>query len=182
MTTTMTQLAPTADRRAIPRRITQEEREQLAPAYQRMLEDAADLSPAPGFPPFEMLSGEHGSAVRAAFQVGWVYGVRGGHTGPALTDVPLPGSTLRAALETAQRGVSVSGEDGPRVLQSVDYHGSLTSRHGVYWVTRRDEVAERDGRTTIKYEISRWTGLRFRVVATGVNRKSVTALPEFFRR
>ncbi|MFJ3714086.1 MULTISPECIES: hypothetical protein [unclassified Streptomyces] len=179
---TLTQLASVPDRQPIARRATAGELEQLTPAYLRMLSDAADLS-APDVSRYKMLSSEHGSAVRAAFRVGWIYGVRGGHTGPALQGVPLPGSSLRTALEVAQRGVSAaSGEDGPRVLQSAEYHGSLTRHHGVYWVTRRDEVAERDGRTTVKFEISHWTGLRFQVVATQVNRESLTALPEFFRR
>ncbi|MGW1729013.1 hypothetical protein ACWCQK_39915 [Streptomyces sp. NPDC002306] len=79
--------------------------------------------------------------VRPFFELGWVMGVRTGHTGPALVGVPVDPHTVARAfvLLPAERvadpmviAVAQSLDPqhaGPVLWQRVDYHGSVTGRH-----------------------------------------------------
>ncbi len=50
-------------------------------------------------------------------------------------------------------------DDGPVLWQKVDYHGSLTQRHGTYWVTAIHAHADTFGEAPeVRYDISEMTG------------------------
>ncbi|MGR3938423.1 hypothetical protein [Streptomyces sp. BRA346] len=71
---------------------------------------------------------------RRAFVLGFVTGVRTGHTGPALADRALPAADLSAAMRDSR------SED--LIDREVQYHGSLTRHHGYYYISgviRRSE-------------------------------------------
>ncbi|MGW5591393.1 hypothetical protein [Streptomyces sp. NPDC003857] len=69
-------------------------------------------------------------------------------------------------------------DDGPVLWQKVDYHGSLTQRHGIYWVTAIHAHADTFGEAPeVRYDISEMTGRRPVVMARNVRRRSLTPLP-----
>ncbi|WP_237277399.1 hypothetical protein [Streptomyces caniscabiei] len=91
--------------------------------------------------------------VRPFFELGWAMGVRTGHTGPAVADVPVDRATVAYAFvllmsehAADRQAIAVARmldphHAGPLLWQKVDYHGSLTQRHGTYWA--RDPRARR---------------------------------------
>ncbi|MEV0254797.1 hypothetical protein AB0H82_11115 [Streptomyces sp. NPDC050732] len=72
--------------------------------------------------------------VRPFFELGWALGVRTGHTGPAMAGVPVDRATVAHAWGMLRCVRVVPQLAGPVVWQKVRYHGSLTQRHGAYWV------------------------------------------------
>ncbi|WP_189192649.1 hypothetical protein [Streptomyces albiflavescens] len=117
---------------------------------------------------------------RPVFEVGWICGVRTGHTGPALADVPLPPYVLGTALSSLAS--AVGGEaPGPELLQLVSYHGSVEGAHGRYWVTRIHREADAHGQELVTYRLSTYTQGRLRDALHGVHAESVTALPQHFQ-
>ncbi|MGW2863407.1 hypothetical protein [Streptomyces sp. NPDC001205] len=157
--------------------LSEHEEEQSEAAFAQALRDSA----LPGGEPYS-LPYELDSAMRSLFRVGWVYGVRSGHTGPALANVPLPASSLRERLGSVVAAALCTALGRPRLMQKVSYHGSLREYHGRYWVTRIDEKVTLLGDVSFKYELSEWTGARFRCVVSNVNAHSVSGLPEYFDR
>ncbi|MFI1401161.1 hypothetical protein [Streptomyces sp. NPDC020681] len=121
------------------------------------------------------------NAARPLFELGWLTAVRNGHTGPALAGVALPGAMAEEAFGGLARAMAPRDVAAGLLLeQRVSYHGSLTSRHGRYWVTAIAETVERDGTgQDCRYELSVWTGSRYRVVVTNVRGQSITPLPHF---
>ncbi|MGW1193666.1 hypothetical protein [Streptomyces sp. NPDC002559] len=116
---------------------------------------------------------------RPLFDVGWVAGVRTGHTGPALADVPLPPHVLGLAL--AGLADLVVKEPGPKMGQLVSYHGSQEDFHGRYWVTRIDRELSALGDEVVLYRLSTYARGRFRHALHWVHPESLTALPQHFQ-
>jgi hypothetical protein len=73
---------------------------------------------------------------RRAFVLGFVTGVRCGHTGPALTGVEVPAHAALFGVGALTEG------DVPEVGQHVRYHGSVTHLWGRYWVQAVKECAD----------------------------------------
>ncbi|MFF8717526.1 hypothetical protein ACF07T_39940 [Streptomyces sp. NPDC015184] len=146
------------------------EREQMEAAFRAALER---LGSGNGF------SHTVRELARPLFNVGWVAGVRTGHTGLALADVPLPPHVLGLAL--AGLADLVLTEPGPRMGQLVSYHGSQESFHGRYWVTRIDRELSAQGKETVLYRLSTYARGRFRHELHWVHPESLTALPQHFQ-
>lgn len=125
-------------------------------------------------------------AVRPFFELGWAMGVRNGHTGPAMAGVPVDQTTVdyafvRLLSERVARGLSPQNP-GRLLWQRVRYHGSLATRHGLYWVgaihTHGDPVSML---STLRYDLyERRAGTLVQVV-TNVRRSSITPLGESLR-
>ncbi|MFD3923043.1 hypothetical protein [Streptomyces sp. NPDC058595] len=117
-------------------------------------------------------------AAHKFFAIGWVTGVRNGHTGPALTSVSLPRADVYGAFHWLED--ALPGEDAPPVLrQAVRYHGSMIGRHGLLWVTGiTATVAPGDGEE-YRYELSERTGDGFRVRVSRVRACSITPVRIF---
>ncbi|MGY1583948.1 hypothetical protein [Streptomyces sp. MN13] len=162
----MTNIEP-AHRAAPP---SESEREQMKAAFRAALEQ---------LPPNTGLSYEVRERARALFEVGWICGVRAGHTGPALADVPLPPETFSAALGNL---ATESEDSGPSIGQLVSYHGSQERAWGRYWVTRIDRELGRWGRETVLYRLSEYRGGAFVTALSGVHAWSITALPQHWQR
>lgn len=145
------------------------EREQMEAAFQAAL---GQLNPSAQF------SRTARELARPVFDVGWIAGVRTGHTGSALADVPLPPHMFGVALAGLES--SLSEEDSPRIGQLVSYHGSPESYHGRYWVTRIDRELSSEGKESVLYRLSTYVRGRFRHELHWVHAKSITALaPQF---
>jgi hypothetical protein len=149
---------------------SESEREQMEAAFQAALEQ---LRPGTG------LSHAVRERARALFEVGWISGVRTGHTGPALADVPLPPETFSAALGDLAAG---SKDSGPSIGQLVSYHGSQERAWGRYWVTGIDRKFSRLGREYVLYRLSEYRGDVFVTALSGVHFESITALPRYWYR
>ncbi|MFJ1839957.1 hypothetical protein ACIOJ9_39660 [Streptomyces sp. NPDC088175] len=145
------------------------EREQMEAAFRSALEQLV---------PNAKFSRTVRELARPLFDVGWIAGVRTGHTGPALADVPYPPHKLGGAL--ASLADSVTEEPGTRLGQLVSYHGSQESCHGRYWVTRIDRELNAQGRETALYRLSTYVRGRFRHKLHWVHATSITALPQQF--
>ncbi|WP_409240508.1 hypothetical protein [Streptomyces sp. PA5.6] len=127
--------------------------------------------------------------VRALFELGWVAGVRTGHTGPALADVPVDRQTVDRAFrqlrlsEQEVRTVSRTLDPhdyGPILWQKVRYHGSLTSRHGTYWVQAIHANAETFGEVpTLRYDLCVMDGEWPVKRVTNARLSSLTQLHEY---
>ncbi|MGW0094896.1 hypothetical protein ACWDWS_38845 [Streptomyces sp. NPDC003328] len=170
-----TRIAERAEELGAP--ITDAEREQAAYAL-------AELARGEGDPNALRVSHEQLALVRPFFELGWALGVRNGHTGPAMAGVPVAPRTVAAAfvLLGTQRLTGAPAfdphDDGPVLWQKVDYHGSLTQRHGTYWVTAIHAHADTFGEVPeVRYDISEMTGWRPVVMARNVRRRSLTPLP-----
>ncbi|MGW4560062.1 hypothetical protein ACWEOV_41605 [Streptomyces sp. NPDC004365] len=163
--------------------ITDAEREQAAYALE-------ELARSEGDPNALRVSHEQLALVRPFFGLGWAMGVRSGHTGPAMAGVPVDPRTvasafillgtqrLTGALAPAVARSVDPQDDGPVLWQKVDYHGSLTQRHGIYWVTAIHAHADTFGEAPeVRYDISEMTGWRPVVMARNVRRRSLTPLP-----
>ncbi|MGW2556415.1 hypothetical protein [Streptomyces sp. NPDC001635] len=104
------------ERRAVP--ASEGEREQMEAAFRAALEQ---------LPANTGVTYVVRQLARALFEVGWVWGVRSGHTGPALADVPLPSHTFGTALSSL--AVALDDEKGPCIGQeSVRYRLSDYTR------------------------------------------------------
>lgn len=159
----MTSLEPA--HRAVP--ASASEREQMEAAFRAALEQ---LPANTGFPHAVR------ELARALFEVGWICGVRTGHTGQALADAPLPSYTVSTALCNLARAVDEGS--GPSLGQLVSYHGSQERAHGRYWVTRIDHHLDGGGRESVLYRLSEYRNSAFVTALTGVHSWSVTALPQ----
>lgn len=162
----MTRIEPA--RRAVP--ASEGEHEQMEAAFRAALNQ---LPSNPGFPHSVR------ELARLLFEVGWISGVRTGHTGPALADVPLPPNTFRTAL--ANLSATVNANSGPGIGQLVSYHGSQECCHGRYWVTRIERELDVRGRESVLYRLSEYRNDVFVTALTGVHAESVTALPQYWQ-
>lgn len=162
----MTSIEPA--RRAVP--ATEGEREQMEAAFRAALEQ---LPANTGFPHSVR------ELARPLFEVGWIAGVRTGHTGPALAEVPLPSHTFGTALSNLS--AAMDAETGPGMGQLVSYHGSQERAHGRYWVTRIDRELDYRGRESVRYRLSEYRNGAFVTALTGVHGWSVTALPQHWQ-
>jgi hypothetical protein len=149
---------------------TQDEREQMEAAFRAAL---GQLPANTGFP-YSLRE-----VAQPLFEVGWISGVRTGHTGPALADVPLPPHTFGTALSNLSAAMQAGS--GPSVGQLVSYHGSQECRHGRYWVTRIERELDRRGRESVLYRLSEYRNGVFVTALTGVHTWSVTALPQHWQ-
>lgn len=156
------------ERRAIP--ASEGEREQMEAAFQAALKQ---------LPANTGITYVVRQLARALFEVGWVSGVRTGHTGPALADVPLPPHTFGTALSNL--AAALNDESGPCIGQLVSYHGSQECCHGRYWVTQVDHQLDVQGRKSVRYRLSDYTRGKLRTALTGVHAESITALPQHFQ-
>ncbi|MFE0930651.1 hypothetical protein ACFW4O_36765 [Streptomyces mutabilis] len=162
----MTNIEPT--HRAEPP--SESESEQMEAAFQAALEQ---------LPPNTGLSHAVRERARALFEVGWISGVRTGHTGPALAGVPLPPEMFSAALASL---AARSQDSGPGIGQLVSYHGSQERAWGRYWVTGIDRQFSRWGREYVLYRLSDYRSGVFVTALSGVHAESITALPLYWQR
>ncbi|MEU6511060.1 hypothetical protein [Streptomyces sp. NPDC046942] len=177
-----TRIAEQAEETGAP--LTEAEKEQAGYALRELARSESD-------PDALRVSSEQLEMVRPFFELGWALGVRTGHTGPALADVPVDHSTVarafvRLASRVANRHVVAVArsfepqEAGPLVWQRVRYHGSLTRRHGRYWV----QAIHVHGKTfglgvTLRYDLCELLEDEPVSVVTNVRRQSLTPLPEY---
>ncbi|MDQ1041794.1 hypothetical protein [Streptomyces sp. V4I2] len=130
--------------------------------------------------------------VRPFFELGWAMGVRTGHTGPAMADVPVDRATVASAFvmllsgRVADRLVLQVARSldpqhaGPVLWQKVDYHGSLTHRHGSYWVHAIHAHADPfGGAPELRYDLCGIRGVAPVPMVTNVRRESLTPLPDY---
>lgn len=166
--------------------LTDAEKEQARYALRELARSERD-------PDAMRVSHEQLDVVRSFFELGWAMGVRTGHTGPALADVPVDQRTVdrafinlllsegvanRLALAMAR---SLDPQDsGPVLWQNVRYHGSVTQCHGVYWVQAIKAQAGPVGAAhTVHYDLCEViSGIPVTAV-TNVRRRSLTPLPDF---
>ncbi|MGV9351223.1 hypothetical protein ACWDSD_42245 [Streptomyces spiralis] len=163
----MTSIEPA--HRAVP--ASEGEREQMEAAFRAALEQLPENT---GFPH------DARELARPLFEVGWISGVRTGHTGPALADVPLPPHTFGTALSNLT--AALRADSGPSIGQLVSYHGSQECCHGRYWVTRIERVLDRRGRESVLYRLSEYRNGAFVAALTGVHAWSITALPQHWQQ
>ncbi|MEU4884536.1 hypothetical protein AB0G19_29355 [Streptomyces althioticus] len=163
----MTSIEPV--HRAVP--ATEAEREQMEAAFRAALEQLPENTGSPH---------DVRELARPLFEVGWISGVRTGHTGPALTDVPLPPHTFGTAL--ANLSAALHADSGPSIGQLVSYHGSQECCHGRYWVTRIERELDRRGGESTLYRLSEYRNGAFVTALTRVHTWSVTALPQHWQR
>ncbi|MET8453751.1 hypothetical protein [Streptomyces sp. NPDC005209] len=163
----MTSIEPA--HRAVP--ASEGERDQMEAAFRAALKQ---LPPNTGF------RHDVRELARPLFEVGWISGVRTGHTGPALANVPLPPHTFGTAL--ANLSTALHADSGPSIGQLVSYHGSQRCCHGRYWVTRIEREMDRRGEESVLYRLSEYRNGAFVTALTGVHTWSVTALPQHWQR
>jgi hypothetical protein len=126
------------------------------------------------------------------FELGWALGVRTGHTGPAMADVPVDRATVAQAFvmllseQVADRlAVAVARSlnprhAGPLLWQKVRYHGSLTGRHGTYWVHAIHTHGAPFGEAPeLRYDLCKVRGGSVVPAITDVRRRSLTPLPVY---
>lgn len=130
--------------------------------------------------------------VQPFFELGWALGVRTGHTGPAMADVPVDEATVNRAFvtllserigdhlaHTVARSLAPESA-GPVLWQKARYHGSLTRRHGTYWVHAIHAHADPlGGYPDLRYDLCKIRGLASVPMVSNVRRESLTPLPEF---
>ncbi|OIJ93240.1 hypothetical protein BIV25_26010 [Streptomyces sp. MUSC 14] len=178
-----TRIAEQAEETGAP--LTDAEKEQAGYALR-------ELARSESGPDALRVSAEQLEMVRPFFELGWALGVRTGHTGPAVADVPVDRSTVARAFmrlvssRVADRHVVAVARSfgpqqaGPLVWQRVRYHGSLTRRHGRYWV----QAIHVHGRAfglgvTLRYDLCELLEDEPVSVVTNVRRQSLTPLPEY---
>jgi hypothetical protein len=179
-----TRIAQRAQEAGVP--LTEAEKEQAFYALDELARSERD-------PDARRVSCELLEVVRPFFELGWAMGVRTGHTGPAVAGVPVD----RATLDRAVVGLVLSGrvahrfalslarvldpqDAGPVLWQKVDYHGSLTQRHGTYWVSAIHAHADPFGEAPeLRYDLCQIRGATPVPRVTGVRRVSLTPLPEY---
>lgn len=166
-----TRLAPQALAKGAP--VSDTEEAQAAYAFR-------ELSRSDSVPGALRMSHELLSTVQALFELGWALGVRTGHTGPALANVPVD----RATIERAFRWISSWDHEvirqrvgQPILWQKVRYSGSLTRRHGEYWVVAIHAYADPDGGgPELRYDLCEIVAGRVVPVANGVRPSSLEPL------
>ncbi|WP_328868625.1 hypothetical protein OHT76_44105 [Streptomyces sp. NBC_00287] len=137
------------------------------------------------------VSHEQLEMVRPFFELGWAMGVRTGHTGPAVADVPVDQATVTSAFVAllsecvASRLVMAAARSldpqhaGPVLWQKVRYHGSLTRRHGIYWVHAIKPAGAVGAADRLRYDLCEIdSGVPVPMV-NNVRRRSLTPLPEY---
>lgn len=178
-----TRIAGQAEEAGAP--LTVAEREQAGYALRELVNSGPDAQRVPR---------EQLEMVRPFFELGWAMGVRTGHTGPALADVPVDWGTVARAfgfLLMAERmadpvliAVARSLDphrSAPVLWQKVDYHGSVTSRHGSYWVCAIHAHADPFSEVPeLRYDLCELRGI-MAVAVRNVRRVSITPLPEYHR-
>ncbi|GGJ68065.1 hypothetical protein [Streptomyces brasiliensis] len=119
-------------------------------------------------------------AVRSFFELVWALGVRTGHTAPAVAGVPVDQATVTRAFKLLSEQMTAGQHSGPALWQKVDYHGSVTQRHGAYWVYAIHEQGDPfDEEPELRYDLCEMRGVRAVSVVTNVRRSSLTPLPEY---
>ncbi|MFJ3311097.1 hypothetical protein ACIPSA_50920 [Streptomyces sp. NPDC086549] len=119
-------------------------------------------------------------AVVPFFVLGWAMGVRTGHTAPAVAGVPVDRETVTRAFAELMARVSPPQYSGPALWQKVDYHGSVTQRHGELWVCAIHVHADPFGEEPeMRYDLCEMRGVAPVTVVTGARRTSLTPLPVF---
>lgn len=153
--------------------VTQAEHEQAGYALEELARTVSCLD-ALG------VSQEQLETVVPFFVLGWAMGVRTGHTAPAVAGVPVDTESVTQVL-AGLRAVQVDTQfSGPCLWQKVDYHGSVTQRHGAYWVEAIHVHADPfGGEAEVRYDLCEMRGAAPVTVVTGVRRASVTPLPVF---
>ncbi|MFD4588325.1 hypothetical protein [Streptomyces sp. NPDC058434] len=165
--------------------LTEAEQEQAQYAWQELARSERDPS-AQRVPRAEL------ELVRPFFELGWAMGVRTGHTGAAMADVPVDRATIASAFvmlmseRVADRLVSAVARTldpqhaGPVLWQKVIYHGSITQRHGTYWVNAIHAHAEPFSEApTLRYDLCAFVGALPVTKVRNVRRRSLTPLPEY---
>ncbi|MFJ9662908.1 hypothetical protein ACIRPR_33775 [Streptomyces griseoflavus] len=178
-----TRIAGQVEEAGVP--LTVGEQEQAAYALRELARRAGD-------PEAQRVPQEQLEMVRPFFELGWAMGVRSGHTGPAMADVPVDRATvarafvlLRVARMADPMVVAVARSldpqhAGPVLWQKVDYHGSLTSRHGNYWVGAIHAHADPSCEAPeLRYDLCKMRGTVPVTVVKNARRVSITPLPEY---
>ncbi|GGP80928.1 hypothetical protein [Streptomyces melanogenes] len=146
------------------------EEEQAEAAFASVL---AQLSPRFGF------RREVRELAQALFELGWIAGVRTGHTWPSLMNVPLPDGTVQEVMRDL---VGAVAGVPPRLGQKVRYEGSMTGRHGNYWIAHIEARLSLSGRPKVHYSLGEVRNGLLRPVLHNVHAESLTPLPEDFDR
>ncbi|MFB7168064.1 hypothetical protein [Streptomyces sp. NPDC056242] len=177
-------------------RIAEQTQEAGAPLTDAEQEQASyaldDLARSERDPDARRVSYEQLEMVRPFFELGWAMGVRAGHTGPAMAHVPIDRTTvdrafinLLSARVANQLVIAVAQaldpqDAGPVLWQKARYHGSVTRRHGVYWVKA---IAAQAGPVseghTVRYDLCEVVGGITVPAVTSVRRRSLTPLPDY---
>lgn len=178
-----TRIAEQAEEAGAP--LTEAEQEQAGHALRVLARSESD-------PDAQRVPREQLEMIRPFFELGWALGVRTGHTGPAMADVPVDRATVaRAFMGLLSEQVSdpmviaiARSLDplyaGPVMGQKVDYHGSVTQCHGTYWVCAIHAHADPLGEAPeVRYDLCRKRGLASVPVVTNVRRTSLTPLAEY---
>ncbi|MBA2949569.1 hypothetical protein [Streptomyces himalayensis] len=178
-----TRIADQAEEAGAP--LTVAEREQAGYALRELARSESDRDALRV--PHEQLE-----MVRPFFELGWAMGVRTGHTGPAMADVPVDRATVARAFvmllseRVADQLVIAVARSldpqhaGPVLWQKVRYHGSLTQRHGAYWVSAIHAHADRFGEVPeLRYDLCGMRGAAPVSMVTNVRRTSLTPLPDY---
>ncbi|MFF7452224.1 MULTISPECIES: hypothetical protein [unclassified Streptomyces] len=179
-------------------RIPEQAREAGAPLTDAEKEQARyalrELARSERDPEALRVSHEQFEMVRPFFELGWALGVRTGHTGPAVADVPVDRATvdrafvqLLSARVASQLVIGVARSldphsAGPVLWQRVRYHGSVTRRHGDYWVqVIKAEAGPVSGGHSVRYDLCEVIGGMPVTAVSNVRRQSLTPLPEYRR-
>ncbi|MFD7444089.1 hypothetical protein [Streptomyces sp. NPDC059909] len=178
-----TRIAEQAEEAGAP--LTDAEREQAGYALRELARSEGDTGAL-------RVPREQLEMVRPFFELGWAMGVRTGHTGPAMAEVPVDRMTVARAfvLLMSERvadplviAVARSLDPqhaGPVLWQKVDYHGSLTQRHGTYWVRAIHAHADPFGEAPeLRYDLCEMHGVTPVPMVTNVRRTSLTPLPDY---
>ncbi|MFF4764150.1 hypothetical protein [Streptomyces sp. NPDC001292] len=165
--------------------LTDAEREQATYALLELARSESD-------PDALRVPSEQLEMIRPFFELGWAMGVRTGHTGPAMTDVPVDRTTVARAFvllmseRVADQLVIAVARSldpqhaGPVLWQKVDYHGSVTQRHGIYWVNAIHAHADPFGEAPeLRYDLCEMRGVTPVSTVTNVRRTSLTPLPAY---
>lgn len=165
--------------------LTDAEREQAGYALRELARSERD-------PNALRVPSEQLEMIRPFFELGWAMGVRTGHTGPAMADVPVDWATVARAFvllmserATDPQVIAVARsldpqQAGPVLWQKVDYHGSVTRRHGTYWVNAIHAHADPFGETPeLRYDLCEVLGIKPVPMVTNVRRRSLTPLPVY---
>ncbi|MEU5324234.1 hypothetical protein AB0G67_47105 [Streptomyces sp. NPDC021056] len=167
--------------------LTDAEKEQARYALRELARSERD-------PDAMRVSHEQLDVVRSFFELGWAMGVRTGHTGPAMADVPVDRGTVDRAFVDLLLSERVANqlalavarsldpqECGPVLWQKVRYHGSVTRCHGVYWVqgitVQAGPVVGAAPR--VRYDLCEVIGGMPVSAVTRVRLQSLTPLPDF---
>ena len=161
----------TASRTGEP--VTQAEAEQAGYSLRELARSVSD-------PDAQGVSEEQLDTVVQFFELGWAMGVRTGHTAPAVAGVPVDRETVTHAFAELMGRVSPPKYPGPALWQKVDYHGSVTQRHGALWVCAIHVHADPFGEEPeMRYDLCEMRGVAPVTVVTGARRTSLTPLPVF---